>query len=234
MNYHDRFKGMISAIFGAPLAVYFTFFLCYNYKTKKIVIQGVFMKFHFFAYMARMKNIKRWNLMRNTREENVQEHSHSVALVAHALCLIANNIYGKNISEKDVLACAVYHEAGEVITGDLPTPIKYFNEEIKNSYKDIEKFANNTLAEMLPCELKSDIVRYINADVDEYTKKIVKAADRLCAYIKCAEEKHCGNTEFEKAAVRTMQAIEKMQMPEVEYFIEHFLPSYEMSLDELN
>ena len=114
-------------------------------------------KFHFFAYMARMKYIKRWNLMRNTREENVQEHSHMVAVVAHALCLISNRIYGNSISEKDVLACAVYHEAGEVITGDLPTPIKYFNSEIKNSYKQIEGFAEDTLTDMLPAEMKKDI-----------------------------------------------------------------------------
>ena len=96
------------------------------------------MKYHFFAYISRLKYIKRWNLMRNTREENVQEHSHNVAAIAHALCLIANNIYGKDISEKDVLACAVYHEAGEVITGDLPTPIKYFNDDITKSYKNID------------------------------------------------------------------------------------------------
>ena len=192
------------------------------------------MKYHFFAYISRLKYIKRWNLMRNTREENVQEHSHNVAAIAHALCLIANNIYGKDISEKDVLACAVYHEAGEVITGDLPTPIKYFNDDITKSYKNIEKYAEDTLTDMLPEELKGDLERYIKGDVPEDVRKIVKAADRLAAYIKCVEEKSSGNREFDKAAVRTLKAINDMNMPEAEYFIENFLPSYEMTLDELN
>lgn len=192
------------------------------------------MKYHFFAYISRLKYIKRWNLMRNTREENVQEHSHNVAAIAHALCLIANNIYGKDISEKDVLAYAVYHEAGEVITGDLPTPIKYFNDDITKSYKNIEKYAEDTLADMLPEELRGDLERYIKGDVPEDVRKIVKAADRLAAYIKCVEEKSSGNREFDKAAVRTLKAINDMNMPEAEYFIENFLPSYEMTLDELN
>ena len=192
------------------------------------------MKYHFFAYISRLKYIKRWNLMRNTREENVQEHSHNVAAIAHALCLIANNIYGKDISEKDVLACAVYHEAGEVITGDLPTPIKYFNDDITKSYKNIEKYAEDTLTDMLPEELRGDLERYIKGDVPEDVRKIVKAADRLAAYIKCVEEKSSGNREFDKAAVRTLKAINDMNMPETEYFIENFLPSYEMTLDELN
>ena len=192
------------------------------------------MKYHFFAYISRLKYIKRWNLMRNTREENVQEHSHNVAAIAHALCLIANNVYGKDISEKDVLACAVYHEAGEVITGDLPTPIKYFNDDITKSYKNIEKYAEDTLTDMLPEELRGDLERYIKGDVPEEVRKIVKAADRLAAYIKCVEEKSSGNREFDKAAVRTLKAINDMNMPEAEYFIENFLPSYEMTLDELN
>ena len=192
------------------------------------------MKYHFFAYISRLKYIKRWNLMRNTREENVQEHSHNVAAIAHALCLIATNIYGKDISEKDVLACAVYHEAGEVITGDLPTPIKYFNDDITKSYKNIEKYAEDTLTDMLPEELKGDLERYIKGDVPDDVKRIVKAADRLAAYIKCIEEKSSGNREFDKAAVRTLKAINDMNMPEAEYFIENFLPSYEMTLDELN
>ena len=192
------------------------------------------MKYHFFAYMHRMKNIKRWNLMRNTREENVQEHSHAVSVIAHALCVINNSVFGGDVCERDVLAYAVYHEAGEVITGDLPTPIKYFNEDIKNSYKNIERFAEKTLVEMLPDEIKDSVGRYVYGNVDESVKKIVKAADRLCAYIKCLEEKKSGNSEFDKAALRTMESIKDMNMPEVDYFIEKFLPSYEMTLDELN
>ena len=192
------------------------------------------MSFHFFAYMARMKYIKRWNLMRNTREENVQEHSHMVSVIAHALCLIRNKLFDGDVDEKAVLAHAVYHEAGEVITGDLPTPIKYFNHDIKSADKNIEHFAEETLLTMLPEELRDELAPYIRGDVDAEVKKIVKAADRLCAYIKCVEEKKTGNSEFDKAAVRTMDAIRKMEMPEVDYFIEKFLPSYEMTLDELN
>lgn len=172
--------------------------------------------------------------MRNTREENVQEHSHSVSVVAHALCLIKNEYFGGNVSEKDVLACAVYHESSEVITGDLPTPIKYFNDDIKNSFKNIESFANDTLIKMLPPELQKIMRPYVYEEVEDDVKKIVKAADRLCAYIKCMEEKKSGNTEFDKAGIRVMESIKSMNMPEVEYFIEHFLPSYEMTLDELN
>lgn len=191
-------------------------------------------KYHFFAYMHRMKNIKRWNLMRNTREENVQEHSHAVSVIAHALCIIKNSVFGGNVSEKDVLACAIYHEAGEVITGDLPTPIKYFNADIKNSYKEIEKFAEKTLIDMLPEEIKGGVAPYVLGQVPAEVKKIVKAADRLSAYIKCVEEKKSGNSEFEKASARIMERIKSMEMPEVEYFIEKFLPGYEMALDELN
>ena len=194
------------------------------------------MKYHFYAYMSRLKNIKRWNLMRNTREENVQEHSHSVVVIAHALCLIHNRILGGNVDEKQVLAFAAYHDANEVITGDLPTPIKYFNAEIKNSYRRIEEFANQSLAGMLPDELSDEIAPYIYGNVPQDVGRIVKAADKLCAYIKCIEEKKSGNVEFERARKTIFKAIEKLgaEMEEVQYFTEHFLPSFDMTLDELN
>jgi len=192
------------------------------------------MKYHFYAYMSRLKNIKRWNLMRNTREENVQEHSHGVVVIAHALCIIRNKMYGGNVSEKEVLAYAAYHDANEVITGDLPTPIKYFSPEIKQSYRQIEQFANDRLARMLPPEIEAEIKPYLCGDVSADARKIVKAADKLCAYIKCIEEKNSGNGEFERASASILDTINHLDMPEVAYFMEHFMPSYEMTLDELN
>lgn len=192
------------------------------------------MKYHFYAYMSRLKNIKRWNLMRNTREENVQEHSHSVVVIAHALCIIRNKVYGGNVDEKEVLAYATYHDANEVITGDLPTPIKYFSPEIKQSYRQIEHFANERLAGMLPPEIQSEIKPYLYGEVSPDVCKIVKAADKLSAYIKCQEEKKSGNTEFERASTSILKTISQLDMPEVAYFMEHFMPSFEMTLDELN
>lgn len=192
------------------------------------------MKYHFYAYMSRLKNIKRWNLMRNTREENVQEHSHSVVVIAHALCIIRNNLFGGNVDEKEVLAYAAYHDANEVITGDLPTPIKYFSDEIKQSYRQIEQFANERLARMLPPEIEAEIKPYLCGEVTPDAKKIVKAADKICAYIKCIEEKRSGNGEFELAGISIRKAIDHMEMPEVVYFMQNFMSSFEMTLDELN
>ena len=192
------------------------------------------MKYHFYAYMSRLKNIKRWNLMRNTREENVQEHSHSVVVVAHALCIIKNRLFGGKVDEKQVLAYAAYHDANEVITGDLPTPVKYFSQEIKQSYRQIEHFANDRLLAMLPGELAGEIAPYVRGDVPPEVCAIVRAADKLCAYIKCIEERQSGNGEFERASASILQTINRLDMPEVAYFMEHFLPSFEMTLDELN
>jgi len=192
------------------------------------------MKYHFYAYMSRLKNIKRWSLMRNTRDENVQEHSHMVTVIAHALCIIRNKILGGNIDEREVLAYAVYHDANEVITGDLPTPIKYFSADIKSSYKQIERFAGESLSGMLPGEMAKEIAPFVLGDVSPETKKIVRAADKLTAYIKCIEEKKSGNLEFERAGASTLQTVKDLKMPEAEYFIEHFLSSFEMTLDELN
>lgn len=192
------------------------------------------MKYHFYAYLFRLKNIKRWNLMRNTREENVQEHSHGVVVVAHALCIIHNRLFGGNADERQVLAYAAYHDANEVITGDLPTPVKYFSREIKQSYRQIEHFANDRLLAMLPAEMAPEIAPYVRGHVPEEVRAIVRAADKICAYIKCLEERQSGNGEFARAAASILKIIEKLNMPEVTYFMQHFLPSFEMTLDELN
>jgi len=203
-----------------------------NQNQLKVKVVG--MKYHFYAYMSRLKNIKRWSLMRNTREENVQEHSHMVAVIAHALCIIKNNILGGGADEREVLAYALYHDAIEVITGDLPTPIKYFSDGLKSSYKQIEQFAGESLAGMLPGEMADRIAPCVLGKVSPETVRIVRAADKLCAYIKCLEEKKSGNHEFDRAGASTLKAIRALKMPEAEYFMEHFLPSFEMTLDELN
>lgn len=192
------------------------------------------MKKSFYAYMSRLKHIKRWGLMRNNMEEDVAEHTFTVTMLAHALCLIRNTYFGGNVDEKDVLCAALYHEAGEVITGDLPTPIKYFDEDITQSYKKIERHAEERLVSMLPEEMQGKIAPYVLQEVDVDVRVIVKAADRLSAYIKCMEELKSGNTEFEKACARTKEAIEAMELDEVSYFMEHFLPGYALTLDELN
>ena len=191
--------------------------------------------FHFFSYMARMKHIKRWGLMRNTREENIQEHSLQTAMIAHALALIKNRIFGGKVNAERVLALAVYHEAGEVITGDLATPIKYFNPEIKMAYKQIERVAEEKLVDMLPEALKGDYESLIlDRDAESELYAIVKAADKICAYLKCVEELSAGNSEFEKAKNAIEKTIKEMDRPEVNYFMETFVPSFELTLDELN
>lgn len=188
---------------------------------------------HFFAYMSRMKNISRWNLMRNTTTENIQEHSHQVAIIAHALGLIGNRHFGKNYSMESILSLAIFHEAGEVITGDLPTPIKYHNPKISSAYKEIEHFANEKLLDMLPETLRDDYhPLLLQADTPERT--IVKAADRISAYAKCLEELRAGNSEFERAAVSVRASIDDIDLAEVGYFMEVFMPSFELTLDELN
>ncbi len=190
---------------------------------------------HFFSYMAKMKHIKRWGIMRNTREENIQEHSLQAAMIAHALAIIRNKLFGGNVDAERVMAVAVYHEAGEVITGDLATPIKYFNPEIKSAYKEIERVAEQKLVAMLPEEIKVEYEKLIlGREEDREVYALVKAADRICAYIKCIEELSAGNREFEKAQKTILESIEKLDMPEVKYFMDKFIPSFELTLDELN
>jgi 5'-deoxynucleotidase len=156
-----------------------------------------------------------------------------VVWIAHALCIIGNKYFDKGYSEKDVLALASYHEASEVITGDLPTPIKYYNPDIKTAYKQIEDVACKKLLGMLPDDLKMDYEKYLIPEKCG-EQKIVKAADRICAYLKCIDELKVGNMEFAKAKESILDSIRKLNMPEVDYFIENFLPSFELTLDELN
>lgn len=187
----------------------------------------------FFAYIARMKHIKRWGLMPSSREENVQEHSLQVAMIAHALALLENKRHGGNLDPEHIMAIAVYHETGEVITGDLVTPIKYFNEDIKKAYKNIESIAEERMIEMLPEDLKNEMKDLIQPK-DDIEKKFVKAADKIAAYTKCLEEIRSGNREFVKAAETLKGAIDNMNMPVVNEFMEEFIPDFNVTLDELN
>ena len=187
---------------------------------------------HFFAYMSRMRFIQRWALMRNTFAENVQEHSHTVAILAHALAVIRNRYYGGNVDEGQVAVAALYHDAPEILTGDMPTPIKYHNPAIRDAYRQVERVAEEKLLDMLPEDLRPGY-RAALAPAAVEVQELVRAADKLSAYIKCVEELKAGNDEFKKAAQQTMDAMVDMELPELEYFMEHFLPSYRLTLDEL-
>ena len=190
------------------------------------------MKSHFFAYISRMRFIQRWALMRNTAQENVQEHSHQVAALAHALAVIRNEKFGGHVDAGQVAVAALYHDASEILTGDMPTPIKYDNPAIKTAYKEIEAVAEKKLLHMLPEELQ-EVYAPILTISDEETEQLVKAADKLSAYIKCVEELKAGNTEFRDAAAQTRQALEGYHLPEVAYFLEVFMDSFALTLDEL-
>ena len=187
---------------------------------------------HFFAYMSRMRFIQRWALMRNTFAENVQEHSHTVAILAHALAVIRNRYYGGNVDEGQVAVAALYHDAPEILTGDMPTPIKYHNPAIRDAYRQVEQVAEEKLLDMLPEDLRPGYRAALSPASTE-VQELVRAADKLSAYIKCVEELKAGNDEFKKAAQQTMDAMLAMNLPELQYFIEHFLPSYRLTLDEL-
>ena len=190
------------------------------------------MKSHFFAYIARMRYITRWALMRNTFSENIQEHSHMVAVLAHALAVLRNRVYGGSVDAGQVALVALYHDASEIITGDMPTPIKYYAPEIRDAYKKVEAVACDKLLTMLPDELKMDY-REVLACTDPEILTLVKAADKLSAYIKCVEELKAGNAEFRRAAEQTRAALDAMALPELDYFMEHCMESFSMTLDEL-
>ena len=190
--------------------------------------------FKFFAYINRMKYIKRWSLMRSIREENIMEHSQQVAVISHALALINNKIFGGNVDVNKVVLLAQYHEVGEVITGDLPTPIKYFNPEIQNAYKDLEHNACERILNMLPEELKEEYSTFVLPDTTSNEYKLVKYADRLAAYLKCVEEVKAGNSEFKKAKKSIENELKNCNSKEVEYYLKHFAPAFELSLDELD
>ena len=190
--------------------------------------------FKFFAFINRMKHIKRWSLMRSVQEENIMEHSYQVATIAHALAVINNKILGGDINVEKVVLMAQYHEVSEVITGDLPTPIKYFNPEIHMAYKDLEKDAERRLLGMLPEDLKGYYAEYVSPDTDSAEYKMVKSADRLAAYLKCIEEVRSGNAEFKKAKKSIEKDLKALGSAEVDYYLKHFAPAYELTLDELD
>lgn len=186
----------------------------------------------FFALIARMRYIDRWALMRNTSKENIQEHSHMVAVLAHALAVIQNEYYGGMVDTGTVALAALYHDATEIITGDMPTPIKYYSKTIRDSYQEVEDMAAKRLLEMLPEELHPQYEDLLQP-CDEEVHTLVKAADKLSAYLKCVEELKAGNNEFKLAKEQTWAALEKMELPALEHFIVHYLPAFELTLDEL-
>lgn len=191
------------------------------------------MNSNFFAMVNRMKLIDRWALMRNASKENIAEHSHSVAVIAHALALIGNKKFGKNYNEERVCLLALYHDTTEVITGDMPTPVKYYNDDIKNVYKDIERVAGERLLAMLPEEFKPDYTPlFEKQEEDKELWVLVKAADKISALIKCIEEHRMGNLEFEKALEAQEKLIDEIQLDEVKYFKKTFLSGYYLTLDE--
>ena len=191
------------------------------------------MSYNFYAFLDRMKYIKRWQLMRSVREENIMEHSEQVAILAHALAVINNKIFGGNANAEKAVLYAVYHECSEVMTGDLPTPIKYFNNSIHGAYKQLEDRACDKLLSTLPEELRAELELSLKPDTQSLEYAIMKAADRLAAYVKCLEELHCGNKDFEKAEKSIRADLAARNMPEVNYFMEKFIPAYNMTLDEL-
>ena len=188
---------------------------------------------HFFAYISRMRYIDRWALMRNSQKENVQEHSHMVAVLAHALAVIRRDVYGGTVDPGEVAVAALYHDAPEILTGDLPTPVKYFNPDIQAAYKQVEAVSADKLLSMLPDEIRPAFVPYLKEEPGDI-HDLVKAADKLSAYIKCVEELKMGNNEFRQAAEQTLELIKASGLPEVDYFVEHFLPAFELTLDELS
>ena len=187
----------------------------------------------FYALMGRMRYITRWGLMRNTFSENIQEHSHQVAVLAHALALIRRDILHLQGPDPDRCAvAALYHDASEILTGDLPTPIKYYNPEIKTAYKQVERVAGERLLTMLPPQLRESYAPLV-MESDEEIGIVVKAADKLSAYIKCVEEQKAGNTEFDSAAKQTMDSLQAMGLPELDWFLENCLAPFSLNLDQL-
>lgn len=191
------------------------------------------MKYDFFAYLNRLKYIKRWSLMRSQVEENVSEHTEQVSVITHLLATVKNVYFGGKVDVLKAVLYAQYHETGEVITGDLPTPIKYFNKEINSAYKDIEKKSAEKLLKTLPSELLEEYEKYVLPDETSEEYQIMKCADRIAAYIKCVEEVKAGNNEFLKAKESIYEDIVKSDREEVKFFIKNVLPKYSLSLDEL-
>ena len=190
---------------------------------------------HFFALLSRLKYIERWALMRSAATENLAEHSLEVAMIAHALCVIGNVRYGRDLNAERAALVGMYHDASEIITGDMPTPVKYFNTEIRSAYAKVERAATERLLATLPDDLAPVYSEVLDTDGDAYLLRLVKAADKLSALIKCIDEEHAGNEEFKNAAMSTRESIAEMasELPEVKDFVDEFLPSYGRTLDEL-
>ena len=186
----------------------------------------------FFALISRMKNIGRWSLMRNSSPENVQEHSHMVAVIAHALAVIRRDVFHRDADPGAAAAAALLHDASEIFTGDMPTPVKYHNTDIISAYKQVEALASRKLLDTLPQGMRAAYAPLFEPDGE--IAALIKAADKLCAYIKCLEELKTGNSEFRSAAAQTLSKLKAMGMPEVDYFMEHFVGAFELTLDELN
>jgi len=191
------------------------------------------MKENFFAYISRMRYIGRWSLMRNSLPENIQEHSHMVAVLAHALGVIRRDIFGRPCDPNAAAAAALYHDSSEILTGDLPTPIKYHSPEIRDAYKQVEELACHKLLDTLPEVLRPAFEDLLIGQTQAEYHDLVKAADKLSAYIKCIEERKAGNDEFLSAEKQTRRALEESGLAEVDYFLQHFIPAFELTLDEL-
>ncbi|WP_426817810.1 5'-deoxynucleotidase [Winslowiella sp. 2C04] len=190
---------------------------------------------HFFAHLSRLKLINRWPLMRNVRTENVSEHSLQVAMVAHVLALIKNQKFSGQLNAERIAMLALYHDASEVLTGDLPTPVKYYNAQIAHEYKQIEKIAQQKLIEMLPEDLQDAFRPLLDEHLHSPEESaVVKQADALCAYLKCLEELSAGNNEFRQAKTRLEKTLNDRRSPEMDYFLEVFVPSFNLSLDEIS
>lgn len=190
---------------------------------------------NFFAMMSRMKYIERWALMRNSQSENISEHSLEVSMLAHGLAVIGKRRLGRKVDPEKAALVGLYHDSTEIITGDMPTPIKYYNKEIQGAFKEIETLAANRLLGMLPADLREEYESiFFPGEGEEYMWKLVKAADKLSALIKCIQEEKAGNTEFTSAKKTIMETLLKMNLEEVNIFIKEFLPAYYKTLDELN
>ncbi len=190
---------------------------------------------HFFAMHSRMKHINRWALMRNTAKENISEHSNDVAVIAHALAVIKNERFGGKVNPERAAFLGLYHDMPEIITGDMPTPVKYFSSTMREAFSKVEEMACDKLVSMLPEDMKKHYEgAFFPEEKDAEEWKLVKAADKISALIKCIEEENAGNNEFIKAKESTVKAIEKMQLPEALEFIREFIPSFSLSLDEQN
>lgn len=191
------------------------------------------MSYNFFAYISRMRYIERWSLMRNSLPENIQEHSHMVAVLAHCLAVIRRDIFGIDCNPDRYATAALFHDSSEILTGDLPTPIKYHSPEISAAYKQVEALACDKLLSTLPEALRPAYQGIFDGPDSEELHDIVKAADKLSAYIKCIEERKAGNDEFLSAEKQTLEALKSYRLPELDYFIENFIPAFELTLDEL-